>query len=390
MHSCFFPLRRVPLFSSFRNDVIIKIYVITLLYYLFIYLFTSYAAILIIYLSRKDALFFVILIILIPIFWHLREATLRFLFVFLFFFCHCDHHAARKRNCKSSILLFITAYYYHCVEMRHRRKKVYRKYLRFYKVAFGLVPPFTVLADGNFIHAVTAKNIDFEEHLSRILDVEKSRCTVATTGSVCDELNELAAENPSFAPSKAAASRLKKLKLGGGKGQNTNPSESILKLVGQRNRHKYVVATQDPKLQAALRKIPGVPIVFCARTMLILEAPSDASNAAFEKNETKKLAPRKEERRSLHSIAEGGKAKDENSSKKRKRKKGPKQPNPLSVKKKVNKSKPNNGKPTATVDEASQPPKKAKRARKRKRKHGGSGGEKEKAPSDTFFSATKQ
>ena len=86
MHSCFFPLRRVPLFSSFRNDVIIKIYVITLLYYLFIYLFTSYAAILIIYLSRKDALFFVILIILIPIFWHLREATLRFLFVFLFFF----------------------------------------------------------------------------------------------------------------------------------------------------------------------------------------------------------------------------------------------------------------------------------------------------------------
>ena len=120
---------------------------------------------------------------------------------------------------------------------------------------------------------------------------------MVTTGSVYDELRTLASGEggDAFKPSCAAASRLKRLRVGGGGSCNDSltPAESILKLIGQHNRHKYVVATQDAELQAKLRKIPGVPIVFFARAMLIMEAPSDASNVFYKSRESKKLAPKK-------------------------------------------------------------------------------------------------
>ena len=201
------------------------------------------------------------------------------------------------------------------------------------------MPPFTVLVDGNFVHAVTTKNYDVEEHLSRILDVESGRCAMVTTGSVYDELRTLASGEggDAFKPSCAAASRLKRLRVGGGGSCNDSltPAESILKLIGQHNRHKYVVATQDAELQAKLRKIPGVPIVFFARAMLIMEAPSDASNVFYQSRESKKLAPKKEERRALEGIQEHPK---EGKKPSRKKRKGPKQQIRFHVRKQKRKS----------------------------------------------------
>ena len=38
--------------------------------------------------------------------------------------------------------------------MRRKRQKTTRRAMRFYRINFGFRPPFKVLVDGNFVHAV--------------------------------------------------------------------------------------------------------------------------------------------------------------------------------------------------------------------------------------------
>lgn len=43
------------------------------------------------------------------------------------------------------------------------------------------------------------------------------------------------------------------------------------------NRFRYCVATQSASLRSKLRKVPGVPLLFEKRAVILLEPPSDAS-----------------------------------------------------------------------------------------------------------------
>jgi U3 small nucleolar RNA-associated protein 23 len=40
--------------------------------------------------------------------------------------------------------------------MRRKKHKQTRKAIRFYKINFGFRPPFKVILDGNFVHALEA------------------------------------------------------------------------------------------------------------------------------------------------------------------------------------------------------------------------------------------
>lgn len=53
--------------------------------------------------------------------------------------------------------------------------------------------------------------------------------------------------------------------------------ECITGIIGKDNRYRYCVATQSPATRGQLRRVPGVPILFEARGMILLEPPSDAS-----------------------------------------------------------------------------------------------------------------
>jgi U3 small nucleolar RNA-associated protein 23 len=53
--------------------------------------------------------------------------------------------------------------------------------------------------------------------------------------------------------------------------------ECIAGIIGNDNRYRYCVATQSVALRGALRRVPGVPILFEKRGMVLLEPPSDAS-----------------------------------------------------------------------------------------------------------------
>lgn len=113
------------------------------------------------------------------------------------------------------------------------------------------------------------------------------------------------------------------------------------------NKHRYLVATQKTKLRARLRKIPAVPLIYLSRSVMVMEPMSPATVKERERIEAAKLVgglntvsgKRKrgaEEGGEDGSDSEGdGEGKEGGQQEKKKVKvKGPKQPNPLSIKKK--------------------------------------------------------
>jgi len=49
--------------------------------------------------------------------------------------------------------------------------------------------------------------------------------------------------------------------------------------VGEENKNRYVIATQSLELRKELRKVAGTPIVYIARSVVLLETPSDQTLA---------------------------------------------------------------------------------------------------------------
>jgi U3 small nucleolar RNA-associated protein 23 len=100
---------------------------------------------------------------------------------------------------------------------------------------------------------------------------------------------------------------------------------SCINISGE-NKHRYILATQDEQLRGEMRRIPGVPMIYIRRAVMIMEPPSPAS------------LDRKDalERQKLGGIDGSGKRKrgNDEDEKVKKKKRGPKEPNPLSIKKK--------------------------------------------------------
>ncbi|PHH80089.1 hypothetical protein CDD80_2931 [Ophiocordyceps camponoti-rufipedis] len=122
------------------------------------------------------------------------------------------------------------------------------------------------------------------------------------------------------------------------------------------NKHRYVVASQSQDVRRMLRSIRGVPLIYVRRSVMILEPMSDESVQTRTRDEKSKfraeikatLGKRKREERTEagdKSREDGGRssplrgdgddaaATTTERPKKKKKKRGPKGPNPLSVKK---------------------------------------------------------
>jgi U3 small nucleolar RNA-associated protein 23 len=103
-------------------------------------------------------------------------------------------------------------------------------------------------------------------------------------------------------------------------------------IVGGKNKHRYVIATQKPKLRALLRTIPAVPLIYVNRSVMIMEPMSPATERARANIEEAKLSGGLNDKNAARKhILEEEEADEEPTKKKRK---GPREPNPLSVKKK--------------------------------------------------------
>jgi len=117
------------------------------------------------------------------------------------------------------------------------------------------------------------------------------------------------------------------------------------------NKNRYVVASQDQKVRSAMRKITGVPLIYVNRSVMIMEPMATQTEEFREAEEMGKVraglkgrrgaAPEQalKRKREDEDDDEDGEAKedapaqDTDAAPKKRVKKGPKGPNPLSVKK---------------------------------------------------------
>jgi U3 small nucleolar RNA-associated protein 23 len=161
------------------------------------------------------------------------------------------------------------------------------------------------------------------------------------------------------------------------------------------NKNRYIVATNDSRVRGHLRSIPGVPLIYISKSVVLMEPMANATEELREREEKSKFkmglkgqrkpdqAPKRkrddeEAGRDDQSIAYG--ATGDAGPSKKKRQKGPKQPNPLSMKKakkdtpstqpapKKAKSADENAAQPSTTDEAGAPSESSGRKRKRKPK----------------------
>ena len=70
--------------------------------------------------------------------------------------------------------------------MRINRAKTVRKYLRFFRLAYLIEPPYNVLLDGNFVHNALKNKISIGHRLGKLLQEEKFKLFVLK--SALDEI----------------------------------------------------------------------------------------------------------------------------------------------------------------------------------------------------------
>jgi len=113
------------------------------------------------------------------------------------------------------------------------------------------------------------------------------------------------------------------------------PHECIksIVIVNGENKHRYVVATENEQLRWSLRKVPGIPLIYMNRSVMVMEPLSKASASISRNLEAKKLSGGLNDVK-VGTANAGESAENEDANKLIKKRKGPKEPNPLSVKKK--------------------------------------------------------
>lgn len=115
------------------------------------------------------------------------------------------------------------------------------------------------------------------------------------------------------------------------------------------NKNRYIVASNDGRVRRHMRSVAGVPLLYISKSVLLMEPMANVTEELREREEKSKFkqglkgqrkpdqAPKRkrddgeEEGQDDQSVA-GGATDDAQPAKKRKQK-GPKQPNPLSMKK---------------------------------------------------------
>lgn len=185
--------------------------------------------------------------------------------------------------------------------MRVTRAKQYRRHLRFFRIVYNITAPYKVILDGNFIHGCISTNVDIEQRLASVLQGASLHLYVPRAAR-----DELKALGPAFEKAyKFAIGRCRALPHAstppsdhGDEKSGTNneasaatavdPAQEILATIGSENAGKYLVSTQDEDLRVRLRKVPGCPLLFVSRTVLLMEQPSGKSKTEFEKAERKK------------------------------------------------------------------------------------------------------
>ncbi|KIW04154.1 uncharacterized protein PV09_04961 [Verruconis gallopava] len=236
--------------------------------------------------------------------------------------------------------------------MKAKRAKQYRKLMQQYAFSFGIREPYQVLLDAAIIQDADRFAMDLVKGLERTLCGKvKPMITQCCMRHLYNSTpkNEALIEQAKTFERRRCNHHLLEEPLSTLKCLSSvvDPKEQNV------NKHHYVIASQDEDVRAKMRSIPGVPQIYIKRSIMILEPMAGASEDVRSRSERSKfklgisrmsgrgsvLGKRSREsdedgienRGSNGEVSTGMDSHSEPERKKKRR--GPKGPNPLSVKK---------------------------------------------------------
>lgn len=179
--------------------------------------------------------------------------------------------------------------------MRVNRAKAVRKHLMFFRIVYGFDKAiFHVILDGNFIFAAIKYKVDIKERLDSLL--QGADVKIYVLRSVLDELKQVGAK--AAGALEFAKSFCEPLDDSAFRGESVSDRtiammrqqhDDWLSAPGKRKR-RFMVATQDRELRTALGRVPGIPLVYLNKVIMVLEPPSSSSKDFNQQVESHKVA----------------------------------------------------------------------------------------------------
>ncbi|RIB18273.1 Fcf1-domain-containing protein, partial [Gigaspora rosea] len=212
--------------------------------------------------------------------------------------------------------------------MRPKRTKQYKRLMALYSNSFGFREPYQILVDWNFMQTAIRYKMDICKQLCMVLLGNTKQMYTSCT------LAEVKKQGKEGLQTELALKQFERRRCPHRK--PVSSAECLASIIGNDNPHNYCVATQNETLRQQFRVIAGVPLLYINRTVLIVEPPSGVTLEKARNTEIAKTHASTEELDFLENANSDIQKKNVNvePQKPRKIRKGPKQPNPLSCKKK--------------------------------------------------------
>ncbi|GMG47702.1 unnamed protein product [Ambrosiozyma monospora] len=215
--------------------------------------------------------------------------------------------------------------------MKQKRAKSYRKQMHTLQTTFKFKTPIQCVVDSESILHAEQTKFDLVKGVKRTIQVEpKFFITQCCINHLYESKNQPAIE---------IAKTMEKRRCGHKGTLSSHDCIKSITCVNGENKFRYLIVTQDENLRKSLRKVPGVPLIYMNRSVMIMEPFSFATLRVVKMVEAGKLTgglnnpnagKHLRDEKDEESVDDADK-KDEQPKKKRK---GPKGPNPLSIKKK--------------------------------------------------------
>lgn len=196
--------------------------------------------------------------------------------------------------------------------------------MNFYINNFNFRQPYQLLIDGTFCVAALNNKINIADNMPRYLQGELK---LLTTPCAIVEMEKLGPKVfgalkilKNFALHKCCHDK-----------RPVPAVDCLLSMVKNYNEKHYVVATQDRDLQGKIRRLPGVPLLYLHQKAPVLDPPTEVSLKFANDRVVSKFTIPATEKKVLDEL----RGRDEEKKVKKRKVKGP---NPLSCKKKKNKS----------------------------------------------------
>jgi len=163
------------------------------------------------------------------------------------------------------------------------RSKFVRKYLRFFRLVYGIEPPYHVLLDGNFIFGALKYKVDIRARLSKLLQENDDKIHLYVLRSSLDEFGTVGiTAQPSLKYAKSQCEIIEDTEeTGVGMVKYFKNMHRVAKNTGKTGGddviRRFVVASQDKVVRQRLGGLAGVPLIYLNKVTMVMEAPTQTS-----------------------------------------------------------------------------------------------------------------